>query len=271
MSKILAYGIDYGIDIGAGGANIIQESGQTGDIGKQAYNITGEVIGVGVNIALTKIGTTLGAGAATGPGIIVAVVIAVAQVVGTILDAVWSPFKNFYNSDLKNIRKSIKDELKKEFKTKRLNWPLEVKPNILGLLLPDDPEHETNIKEFQKYIKKYYDDNGLILQEDVLEEEKMFVDLMTVKRQSKKFIEDGNGNLVLLDPTLNSINIQDSDNNNMLLLLALAIYAKKKKLVKPKKNKTLEFFQYNWQMLISIFSLLILFFFCSMSIIGISI
>lgn len=285
--RVAGTALDYGVDAGAGVVGVVGGSQSSESDSKKAYNISGEVIGVGANFATTyalntafagassgvasvggTAGATLAAGAATGPGIIVAIAVVIAQLVGAVIDAAWNPFKNYYNSDLEDIRKSIKTELKNEFKIKKLNWPLEVKPNIIGLLTQDNPEYEKDLQEFIDYIKKYNENNGIITKEEVLAEEELILELMSFKRQSKKFVEDENGNLILLDPGLSSIELQDSDNNNMLLLLALAVYAKKKKLVKKKLDKNLEFLKYNWQMIVSIIVLIILFFFSSMSIIS---
>lgn len=293
-SKAVGFATDYAIDTTSGAIGIASESQSQQP---NAYRISGEVVGIGANIGVnvatnialgggktaataagaagaagggiaSTAGGTLAAGAATGPGVIVAIAVAIAQIVGGIIDAAWNPFKNYFNSDLDSIRTSIKLQLKKQLKTQGLSWPLEVKPNIFSFLSPEDPNYEQNLKEFIDNVKQYYENNGLIFQEDVLKEENLFTTMLQLKRQSKKFIEDENGNLFLIDPTLSAVELQDSDNNNMLLLLALAVYAKKNKLIKKKKttiDKFIDFIQYNWQIFISL--LLILFFFCSIIII----
>ena len=270
LGKAVAIATDYGIDTAMGGVGIAQAKGD-------AYEITGEVLGVGANIGVNlgttaaftgakTAGATLAAGAATGPGIIAAVAIVVLQIVGQIIDSAWNPFKNYYNSDLDSIKESIDSQIKEELDRQRLAWPLEVKPNIYSFLSPDDPNYEKNIKEFQDNIKQYYDNNGLITTEDVLKEENIFTTILQLRRENKKFIRDENGNLRLVDPTLSTIKLQDSDNNNMLLLLSLAIYAKKKKLIKEKTNfekiinKISKFLQFNWQIFISLLLLLSIFF-----------
>lgn len=306
---------DFGIDIGTGAASVAQKAQKEESAGKKAYNITGDVLGIGANIATSAginigltgsaSGLTTGAGAAvagtgaagvggTGAaaaggatssgaaagGVVAAVGLIVAQIVGLLLDSLWGPFKNYFNSDLELIRNTIKTQLRNEFFTKGLNWPLEVKPNIIGFLTPNDPDYEKNLNEFKDYVKKYYEDRGIITEEEVLAEEQLFLDILQLKRQNKKFRQDENGNLTLLDPSLSAVELQDSDNNNMLLLLALAVYAKKNRLVKNEQfmkqrqqeqfiYKSKDFMKYNWQMIVSIISVLALFFFCSISIIGI--
>jgi hypothetical protein len=280
VGKGLSIATDYGIDLGFGALSASQR--------KDGYQMAGDIVGIGANFGVSYATSTFltgagGAGAAAGAGaggagagaaaakvasvsvgVIASIVLIVAQVVGAILDAAWNPFKNFYNADIENIRNSIKQKLKSNFAGKGLFWPLEVKPDFLNSIYDEThPNHKKDLTEFQNLVKQYYDDNGLITKEEVLKEEKLLNTLLTLKRMSNKVAVDNNGQLFLVDPTLSAITLLDSDNNNMLLLTTLALAIKQKKNVSSNNffRTSMNFLQYNWQILTSIILLFILSFF----------
>jgi hypothetical protein len=240
-----AGGIGAAVDVVFGAMEIDAHAKANTSEGMKAYNITGDIIGIAANVgigiasattavsataasvtgvasAATTAGTTVAAGAATGPGVIVALAIALAQILGGILDSFWNPFKGYFNKDIEQIRKAYNDATKKQMLLMSLNWPLEIKPDLMGTL--GDPE---TMERFKQYVKNYYDDNGLISKEDVLKEEDLYRTMRDMKRYRKKFTSDEDGNLTLKDPVLTALSIQEELDQNMLLLLALAAYTKK--------------------------------------------
>jgi hypothetical protein len=205
--------------------------------GDKAYQITGEVIGIAANLATMLI---------AGPA---AIFVALAQILGGVLDAFWNPFKGYFNRDIENVRKQINNGIKSEMLQSGLNWPLEVKPDLIGTLGDKD-----KLELFKRYVKNYYEDNGLIFKEDVLEEENLYKELRSMKRFRKKFTIDEDGNMILNNPLQTALNIQDDLDQNLLLLLALAARNKinKKKRVKPSVVK--QYIEANWtSVVISIF------------------
>lgn len=247
IGKIVGPVADSALDIAFGGVGIAESAKSTMTTGQKAYAITGDVVGIGANIgvsaaissglgggAATTAGTTLAVGAATGPGIIIAIAAIIAQVLGGILDGAWNPFKNYFNRDLADIRKSYDEAIKNQMINLGMNWPIEVKPDLIGTLLGN----EDNIKEYQKYLKQYYDDNQLISEEEFLNEAKLFLDLRKLRRFTTKFTLDKNGEYILKSPALLSSNVQAREDetllqiqsdldDNMLLLLALTAHARK--------------------------------------------
>lgn len=264
LGKGLGYVADYGIDVGVGSYSASQQ--------KDAYQITGDVVGIGANIGVNSATNILLTGASDAAakigtvsvGMIAGIFLILVQVVGGILDGVWNPWKNFYNADIDNIRNAIKQKLKNEFARKGVFWPLEVKPDFLSSIVDDThPDHKKDLTEFQNLVKQYYDDNGLITTQEVLAEENLLNTLLTLKRTNKKVTVDDNGQLFLVDPTLSAITLLDSDNNNMSLLAALALAIRQKQNVSSNNffTTSLNFLQYNWQIITSIILLFILSFF----------
>jgi hypothetical protein len=199
-----------------GGAMAISSSAEGGGSdGQKAYKITGDVVGMGLNIV---------AGLATGP---LAIVLVVFQVCGAILDAAWDPFKNYFNSDLETMRLGIIDSLKVAYREVDMNYPIETKPDILQNL--NDPVSQ-DYKDFQNYMKKYMDDRGFISSEDVLAEEEMVLALKSIRRQRKLYKTNENGELEMMDPDMAAVALFDSATNNDLIMMALAAkYAQHKK------------------------------------------
>ena len=208
------------IDIVMGGIQIASSANEKNvSAGRKAYNITGDVVGIGANIAA-------GTGALVGGPIAIAIV--VFQVCGAILDAAWNPFKNYFNSDLETMRLGILESLKAAYKEANLNYPIETKPDILAGL--SDPNSEES-KEYLAIMDTYLQDRGLISSEEVRAEEEYFLALKTIKRQRKLYRTNENGELELKDPDLAAIALFDNAINNDLIMMALAAkYAKNKQL-----------------------------------------
>lgn len=197
------------------GAMAIASSERGGSDTQKAYNITGDVVGTGLNIV---------AGLATGPFVIVLMVF---QACGAILDSVWDPFKNYFNADLETIRLNIMDSLKIAYKEVNMNYPIETKPDILKNL---NDEKSEDYLDFKNYMQKYLDDRGFITSEEVIAEEEYVLNLKRLKRQRKLYRYDENGNLEMMDPDMASVALLDSATNNDLIMMALAAkYAMTKK------------------------------------------
>lgn len=213
-----------GADIVMGGMQIASTAQRNDSSGQKAYKITGDVIGVGANVALGFIGP-------------IGLVIMAFQICGAILDAAWDPFKNYFNSDLETMRLAIIDSLKVAYKEADMNYPIETKPDILSSL--SDPNSEES-KEYMNLMDTYLADRGFITSEEVRVEEEYFLALQTIKRQRKLYRTNENGELEMQDPDIAAVALLDSATNNDLIMMALAAkYAKnKQRQAKPESNTT---------------------------------
>lgn len=202
-----------GADIVMGGMQIASTAKRNDSSGQKAYKITGDVIGVGVNVAIGFLGP-------------IGLVIMVFQICGAILDAAWDPFKNYFNSDLETMRLGIIDSLKVAYKEADMNYPIETKPDILlGLDEPDSAEY----KEYMDLMDTYLADRGFITSEEVRVEEEYFLALKTIRRQRKLYRTNENGELEMQDPDIAAVALLDSATNNDLIMMALAAkYVKNK-------------------------------------------
>lgn len=222
------------ITVGLAANDVVTHAGENTNTTTKANRITGDVLGAGANVA-----TMFGVFAA-GP---VGLAMFIAAMVGMVLDMLWNPFKNYYNSDLEAVFKQIDDALKKQFAEMNMSWPLEVKPDFLaGISNQQDPNYEKNIQEYLDLIQQYYKDNGLITSEEVLKEEQLIMDLNSLKRVRRIITEYGD-KIMLEDPITSSINIINRQNEDMLKLLALAAYAKKMKSSRKAPSKTKYYLQ----------------------------
>lgn len=212
-------------DIVMGGMQIAEHAQEENvSDGRKAYNITGDVIGVGANVAIGFLGP-------------IGLVIMVFQICGAILDAAWDPFKNYFNSDLETMRLGIIDSLKLAYREAGMNYPIETKPDILSSLY--DP-NSAEYKEYKDLMDTYLADRGFITSEEVRVEEEYFLALQTIKRRRKLYRIDENGELEMQDPDIAAVALLDSATNNDLIMMALAAkYAKnKQRQAKPKSNLT---------------------------------
>lgn len=284
-----AFGV--GIDIVMGGIQI-GESAQAENVPDdiKGYNITMDVISTAVNVGLNFVGggaaaasaaTGAAAGGAAATGSVaagsavlgpIALVVIAAQLVGALLDSLWNPFKNYFNSDLETMRLAIKSELKKAYNQENVNWPLEVKPDFLSGLNSKSPDYQKTIKEFQDYIQEYYDDKGLITKEAALEEENILIDIIKMKRRRRIGKIDENGNIIVANPDVAAVTMLDNDNNNMLMLIALAARVRRLQRIKRQKPSMISLYiaENKISVIISTISLII-FFFCCISIVSTSI
>lgn len=230
-AKTVAPVADVGIDIGMGLYSLSEtaKSSQTG--GEKAYNIAGDVLGIGANVGSSVAALVFGP---------VGIAVAILQILGSILDAYWNPFKNYFNRDLRDIRKAYDDAIRRDFINMGMNWPMEVKPDLVGTIFGD----KQTIDKYKKYLQEYYNNNGLISEEQFLEEVQILTDLRKLRRFRKKFTYDKDGYLVLRSPALMSLDVlSDAEQNlieieidleqNTLLMLLLAAYIKKYKRVRP--------------------------------------
>lgn len=243
-----------GVDVVMGSMNIAETAKSTSmSEGEKGYSITADVVGAVANIA---------ASLATGP---LAVLLIIGQVLGALLDSFVNPFKNYFNRDLRDMRAAYDAESKRSFVNLGINWPLEVKPDLIGTVFGDA---ETT-KEYQKYLQEYYYDKGLITEEQFLEDFNILLDLRKLRRFNKKFITNEQGEIIgMKSPSRRSLNvlsdlednlleIEDDVNQNMLLMLALAAFMKKQKL-KGKPSRILQYIQINYiSIIVSVITIII--------------
>lgn len=219
-----------GVDIAMGTVNIASHAQEENvSAGRKAYNITGDVVGTVANV-----GIGMAASLVAGP---LAIAIIAVQMCGAILDAVWDPFKNYFNSDLETMRLNIISSLKTAYAEANMNYPIETKPDILSSLT--DP-NSAESKEYIQLMKTYLEDRGFITSEEVRAEEEYFLSLKSIKRQRKLYRINENGELEMQDPDLAAIALFDSATNNDLVMMALAAkYAQHKKQTgKPEQDLT---------------------------------
>lgn len=180
-------------DIAVGSINISQNANEENSESKKAYNITGDVLGITLNIGTTVASLFVP---------IVGIVVAAVQIVGTLLDSFYNPFKNYFNHDLETLRKTINNVIKKDFEDNGILWPLEVKPDLIGMLDKKHPNYISNSSRFKEKIKQYYNDNGLISNNMALEEENIYRILKAIKRKRKIY-------------RLNNYNKYEKDDDNV--------------------------------------------------------
>lgn len=269
---------DVVIDAAIGGMSIAETAKNTSmNSGEKGYAITADAIGIAANIGInvatgaalsgagvgTTAGATLAAGAATGPGVIIAVAIVALQILGGILDAfVANPFQSLFNRDLKDMHDAYHSALKKAYLDIGLNWPIEIKPDIVGIAFGTNE----NVEKYIKYMREYYKDNGLITQEEFEDEWELLLNLRKIRRISKKYIVDENDNIIgIKDPVRNAIDITSDVESNILLMFALSarIAKYKKKEIKQKPSIIKQFVETYYIAIIFWFILLILIFILS--------
>jgi len=201
-------------DVVVGGMQIADTAQRNDSSGQKAYKITGDVVGMGMNVALNFAGP-------------IGWAIMGVQMIGALLDTFWDPFKNYFNSDLETMRLGIIDSLKVAYKEAGMNYPIETKPDILsGLSDRDSAEY----KEYMDIMDTYLADRGFITSEEVRIEEEYFLALKTIRRQRKLYRTNENGELEMQDPDISAtttLELLDSATNNDLIMMALAAkYAK---------------------------------------------
>lgn len=195
----------------------------------------GAAAGGTVAAAGTTAGGTLAAGAATGPGVIIAIAIVALQILGGILDSfAGNPFQAMYNKDLKKMNEAYNSALKKAYLDIGLNWPIEVKPDLIGITF-GTPE---NIDKYRKYINEYYTDKGLITTSEFVEDWELLLNLRKMARNTRKYIVDENDNIIgIRDPVSSAADITSDVESNVLIMFALAArIAKMKKETRQKPS-----------------------------------
>jgi hypothetical protein len=197
------------------GMNIYSDVTRPDPAGKKAYNVTGSIVAGATDLVISAMYP----------------ITIVGQIGGMVLDMFWDPFKNYYNADLRVLHTNYNDAYAQAIRKSGLDWPLEVKPNYLKLD-KNDPDYDKNIKELVDLIQKYYDNNGIIQREDVLAEEALLNNLLSMRRIRTMYDVDENGEYILKDPLLSSINYQQTQEESMLMALALAVYMKRNNLIK---------------------------------------
>lgn len=209
------------LDIGFGIYNSVEIGNSSMTEEQKSYQITGEVLGIFANIATIAL---------SGPA---AIAVLLASILGDILDAKWNPLKNYYNNDLEDIRKAYNNQMKSELKSYGLNWPMEVKPNILNLLADEE-----NLLEYTKYLKEYYTDNNLISPEEAFEEVSIYKSLIKLRKANTNNRLKNTSNLILnmLDYKQQVEAEKQTRQQELLLLVALVARARKLKQIKKKEE-----------------------------------
>lgn len=233
--------VGAGVDVGFGGAAIGQAASTSMTEGEKAYQVTGEIIGIGLNVGLgvassgSTAAATLTGGAALGPiGLAIAAVITVVQILGTIIDQFVNPFQPMFNRNLNEMRAAYHSAIKKAYLEIGLNWPLEIKPDLMGIAFGD----QANYDKYVNYVKEYYNNNQLITEEQFFEEYQLLLEMRKLTRNQKAFIIDENGNVIGIENVDKAtIEIESDSQTNMLLMLALqARIAKYKRENGPKPS-----------------------------------
>jgi hypothetical protein len=208
--------------------------------GEKVATQLGKTAGTQVASKAAATGTLLGMGP-------VGWALLIIQMSFMVLDLLWNPFQTYFNKDLSEIKESIDASIRKEFLKNGADYPLEIKPEILP---STDEEHD----EFSKYVKQYYDDNGLIFSEDVIKEESLYQDLNLLTRRMD----------IALNPLYQNIGLLSGTNQNAALLIATAVAKKKgyrylpdlKRSIdmdydyQPDSNKIDDWVKLNWQLLV---------------------
>lgn len=260
--KTVGKGIATAVDvsqpyISAGmGTKYIADTVQEQNPEKIAISVVNTVGNVALDAAqlaaqLGAFGAKIATGLAASGGL--TAILAIVQVVFMLIDTFVNPLKTYFNRDLVSLKQDLDKNLKYQLQKMGLNYPLEIKPDII-------PIKEEDIQKLFKYKQKYYDDNGLISQTKVLAQEYEVSQLSKLKRFIKYINNPFYTNKQLYDDTL----------NNITLLIAAAA-AKKKgyglpgkiydidyKNYKPSIYKPyLNFIEINWQLIIICFLIII--------------
>lgn len=176
------------------------------------------------------------------------------QLAFAVIDILWNPFATYFNKDLAEIKESMDASIRKQFLEYGSEYPLEIKPNIM-------PTTEQELTEFRKYIKEYYDNNGLILSEDVIKEENIYQILNLLNRNMD----------YALNPLYSNITLLSGTNQNIAILIAASAAKKKgygqlnkaididyENYEKSKINSIQNYIKLNWQLILSIIILIII-------------
>ena len=250
VKTALGVGGEIAPDAASAGMNIQQAPLTSMTEGERAYQVTGEIIGAALNIGVgvvttgVSIGGTVGAtltgGAALGPvGLAIAVVIAVVQILGAIIDQYVNPFQPMFNRNLNEMRAAYHSSIKNNFLEMGLNWPLEIKPDIINIVFGD----EKNKKKYYDYLNEYYSNKNLISKQEFLEEYQLLLNIRKLVRNTRKYIFDAEGNAIAKQDTNQAtFDIIAEGQSNLLLMLALqARIAKYRRENKPKPSMIKKF------------------------------
>ena len=151
-------------------------------------------------------------------GAIVFAVTLVIQITMVLINMYWNPFKTYFNADLAAIKEVSDLNIKNAFKVNETNWPLEIKPNLIG------PDYSAQLSQ---YANQYYTDNNLISSNEAITIDNAFVKSQQLSRLKKMFKTDSNGNLVLSNPIFNIISDEEQTQQEITMLMASAIAVKK--------------------------------------------
>lgn len=200
--------------IGAG-INISQDTNNPETITSSVVGVAGNV---GIDVGLSSSAFVAAAGtASTGIGIAIAII----QITFAFIDAFVNPFQTYFNKDLAQLKSTIDEQLNTAFLSNGYGFPLEVKPDII-------PKTQDDLTKFKEYIRKYNENNGLITQEEVLEEENLVKELRKINRFKR----------VTLNPYFDNLNLLSATSQNQALLIAAAA-AKKKGYQRPQRPRLL--------------------------------
>lgn len=212
------------------------KTGATAAAKSMATKTAGIVAAKQSALITSRLTATAAALAPTGPiGWIVEAVLFIVQMIGVAIDMTWNPFKTYFNKDLDELKDTIDSSLRKQsLESRGQEYPLELKPNVI-------PMNDDEQLEFNKYIREYYVNNGLVFPEEADQADQLMSYLDYLERER----------YVLYNP----LKLLDSTQQNISMLVAAAlrkqydILGKAVPIRNPSPFKPItDWLQYNWQL-----------------------
>lgn len=245
-------GVGGGISAGTGGDAPTVIKDVTQGIAKE---VAEKVLVQTLSKTAGSLGAKTSASASAGP---IGWAVMIVQLTFAVLDILWNPFQSYYNKDLAQMKESIDISIRKQFLENGSDYPLEIKPSVM-------PSTDEEIQEYYRLKKEYYDNNGLISSEDVVKEENLYNEINLLQRSMR----------IALNPLYDNINLYSGTTQNIALLIAAAAakkrgYGKRFSKAIDLKNykpptpykKYVTWVKFNWQLLVSI-SVIVILFICS--------
>lgn len=243
VGAALDMGIDIGLDAAKAASKIGVKEAAKQTASKAASKIAAK-IGVKIATSVSQQGATMVASAAIP---LIGWVLVIVQLVGMILDLAWNPYKNYFNKDLEDIKKSIDDGLKSYTRQIGLNYPLEVKPTIITncpkmekdtcLCKEIDTEPECIVyndfqNDMKNSVKEYFQDNNLVSPQDAILTSELTKARKLFRRVNKLFkLNPKTKEYEIGNPLFEAVLELSQYENEALLMIAMVI--KQRKLQKP--------------------------------------
>jgi len=177
---------------------------------EKAYSITGDVLGIAANIAVSFV---------SGP-------LAILAILGGILDMFYSPYKAMFNKDLRRIESELKKQVKQMMKESDLDYPFEMKPDILSALANED---SLQYALFVVLRDNYYIKRGLIDEQEAATATREIQSLREERRMHRGIYLDDDGNVKLKDDTtkLMYFTAQQQEDRMLAKLITLSLTLKR--------------------------------------------